>query len=64
MEFLLDIIPTSVIGAFADNVLLQVLFFAVLFGLALAKFGEHGPPVVFDRHRARQSACSSPSSAG
>jgi aerobic C4-dicarboxylate transport protein len=28
--------------------LLQVLFFAVLFGLALAKFGEHGPPVVFE----------------
>lgn len=27
---------------------LQVLFFAVLLGLALAKFGEHGPPVVFE----------------
>jgi aerobic C4-dicarboxylate transport protein len=48
VEFLLNIIPTSVISAFAENILLQVLFFAVLFGLALAKFGEHGPPVVFE----------------
>ncbi|MCZ8381021.1 C4-dicarboxylate transporter DctA [Mycobacterium sp. CPCC 205372] len=42
VEFLLDIIPASVVSAFAENHLLQVLFFAVLFGLALAKFGEHG----------------------
>jgi len=48
VEFLLNIIPTSAISAFAENHLLQVLFFAVLFGLALAKFGEHGPPVVFE----------------
>jgi aerobic C4-dicarboxylate transport protein len=48
VEFILNIIPTSVISAFAENMLLQVLFFAVLFGLALAKFGEHGPPVVFE----------------
>ena len=46
VEFLLGIIPASVIGAFADNVLIQVLFFAVLFGLALAKLGEKGPPVI------------------
>ncbi len=48
VEFLLNIIPASVFSAFAENSLLQVLFFAVLFGLALAKFGEHGPPVVFE----------------
>lgn len=48
VDFLLNIIPTSIVSAFADNVLLQVLFFAVLFGLALAKFGEHGPPVIFE----------------
>ena len=48
VEFLLNIIPTSAVSAFAENQLLQVLFFAVLFGLALAKFGEHGPPVVFE----------------
>lgn len=48
VEFLLNIIPTSVVSAFAENALLQVLFFAVLFGLALAKFGESGPPLIFD----------------
>ena len=43
VEFLLSIIPTSVVQAFADNALLSVLFFAVLFGLALAKYGETNP---------------------
>ncbi|BAK35222.1 C4-dicarboxylate transport protein [Microlunatus phosphovorus NM-1] len=41
VEFLLSIIPHSVLSAFVDNVLLQVLFFAVLFGLALAKLSAH-----------------------
>ncbi|KAA8877469.1 C4-dicarboxylate transporter DctA [Nocardia colli] len=48
VDFLLNIIPASVVSAFAENALLQVLFFAVLFGLALAKFGEHGPPVILE----------------
>ncbi len=48
VEFLLGIIPSSIVSAFAENALLQVLFFAVLFGLALAKFGESGPPVVLE----------------
>ncbi len=43
VQFLLGIIPTSIVQAFADNALLQVLFFAVFFGLALAKFSEHSP---------------------
>ncbi|QYN35161.1 C4-dicarboxylate transporter DctA [Pseudonocardia sp. DSM 110487] len=47
VEFLLGIIPTSAVSAFAENHLLQVLFFAVLFGLALAKVGEKAPPIVF-----------------
>ena len=33
--FILDVIPTSVIGAFANNSLLQVLFFSVFFGAFL-----------------------------
>ncbi|MGV9824141.1 C4-dicarboxylate transporter DctA [Gordonia sp. NPDC003429] len=48
VDFLLNIIPTSVISAFAENELLQVLFFAVLFGLALAKLGEKGPPIILE----------------
>ena len=34
-EFLLDIIPTTVVGAFASGDILQVLLFSVLFGFAL-----------------------------
>ncbi|MFT4126400.1 MAG: C4-dicarboxylate transporter DctA [Gordonia sp. (in: high G+C Gram-positive bacteria)] len=46
VDFLLNIIPVSVFSAFAENELLQVLFFAVLFGLALSKLGSKVPVVV------------------
>lgn len=46
VEFLMNIIPTLAISAFAENELLQVLFFAVLFGLALAKIGDRAPIVL------------------
>lgn len=42
IPFLLDIIPGSVIGAFASGNILQVLLFAVLFGFALHRLGEKG----------------------
>ncbi len=45
VEFLLHIIPNSVVGAFADGDILQVLFFAVLFGFALMVLGERGQTV-------------------
>jgi aerobic C4-dicarboxylate transport protein len=48
VDFLLGIIPDSVIGAFAENQLLAVLFFSCMFGVALAQFGEHGPPLILD----------------
>jgi len=38
-DFVLNIIPTTVVDAFAKGEILQVLFFAVLFGFALHKFG-------------------------
>ncbi len=44
--FLLDIIPTTVVGAFADGNILQVLFFAIPFGLALAMIGDRGLPAL------------------
>jgi aerobic C4-dicarboxylate transport protein len=44
-EFLLDVIPDSVIGAFARGEILQVLFFAVLFGFALHAVGERGKAI-------------------
>jgi aerobic C4-dicarboxylate transport protein len=44
--FLMNIIPTTIVGAFADGDILQVLFFSVLFGVALALIGEKGAPVL------------------
>ncbi|WP_416358273.1 dicarboxylate/amino acid:cation symporter [Aureimonas phyllosphaerae] len=43
--FLMNIIPSTLVGAFADGDILQVLFIAVLFGIALAMIGEAGRPV-------------------
>ena len=40
VDFLLNIIPETVVDAFAKGEILQVLFIAILFGLALAKFGK------------------------
>src|SRR5262245_5182538 len=45
VEFLMKLIPTTVVSAFAAGVVLQVLLFAVLFGCALAMLGERGASV-------------------
>ena len=47
VDFLLNIIPSSVVDAFAKGEILQVLLFSVLFGFALHKFGGRGT-LVFD----------------
>jgi aerobic C4-dicarboxylate transport protein len=39
-DFLLEVIPTSIFGALADNVLLQVLFFSVFVGAAVVVVGR------------------------
>ncbi|CAD2248961.1 MULTISPECIES: dicarboxylate/amino acid:cation symporter [Xanthomonas] len=44
--FLMDIIPATLVSAFVDGNILQVLFVAVLFGIALALVGERGRPVL------------------
>ncbi|QJP17686.1 dicarboxylate/amino acid:cation symporter [Starkeya sp. ORNL1] len=44
--FLTNIIPTTPVSALASGDILQVLFFAVLFGIALASIGERGHPVM------------------
>jgi aerobic C4-dicarboxylate transport protein len=46
-DFLLNVIPSTVVDAFAKGEILQVLLFAVLFGFALHKFGGRGT-LVFD----------------
>jgi aerobic C4-dicarboxylate transport protein len=43
--FLLDIIPATLVSAFVDGNILQALFVAILFGIALAMVGERGKPV-------------------
>ena len=45
VEFLLDVIPDSVVGAFAKGDILQVLFFSILMGFSLLAMGERGAPV-------------------
>ena len=39
-QFIMGIIPNSVVGAFADGNLLQVLLFSILFGMALSHMGS------------------------
>ncbi|RWL15717.1 MAG: dicarboxylate/amino acid:cation symporter [Mesorhizobium sp.] len=45
-SFLMNIIPSTIASAFAEGDILQVLFFSVLFGIALAMTGETSRPVV------------------
>lgn len=47
VQFLLDIIPDNVLGALVDGNILQVLFFAVIFGFALSKIGVRADPIKF-----------------
>jgi aerobic C4-dicarboxylate transport protein len=42
VDFLLNVIPTTVVDAFAKGEILQVLLFAVLFGFALQRLGTRG----------------------
>jgi aerobic C4-dicarboxylate transport protein len=47
VDFLLNIIPSSVVDAFARGEILQVLLFSVMFGFALHHFGGRGT-LIFD----------------
>ena len=47
VDFLLNVIPNTVVDAFAKGEILQVLLIAVLFGFALHRFGGRGT-MVFD----------------
>lgn len=44
--FLLNVIPATVVGAFANGDILQVLMFSVLFGFALHRLGSYGKPLL------------------
>jgi aerobic C4-dicarboxylate transport protein len=45
-DFLLNVIPMTVVDAFAKGDILQVLLFAVLFGFALQRLGNRGAAVL------------------
>jgi aerobic C4-dicarboxylate transport protein len=46
IEFLLNIIPKTIVGAFAEGDILQVLFISVLFGIAMTGIGEANQRVI------------------
>ncbi len=46
VEFLLDIIPRTAVGAFVDGNILQILLFALLFAFALQAMGRRGRPLL------------------
>jgi aerobic C4-dicarboxylate transport protein len=46
LQFLMDIIPNTIVGAFAQGEILQVLFFAILFAFGLQALGERGKLVL------------------
>jgi aerobic C4-dicarboxylate transport protein len=45
-DFLLNVIPTTVVDSFAKGEILQVLLFAVLFGFALQRLGTRSGPML------------------
>jgi aerobic C4-dicarboxylate transport protein len=42
VDFMTHIVPSSVIDAFAKGEILQIVFFAILFGVGLTALGSHG----------------------
>lgn len=46
MDFVLNMIPASVVDALAKNDILQILVFATMFGVALSHMGRRAKPVV------------------
>lgn len=50
IDFLIHIIPENLVGALAEGNILQVLFFAVLFGVGLSQTGDKAKPVLNGLH--------------
>ena len=46
IKFIKDIVPTTLVSAFTQGNLLQVLLVAILFGISLIAVGEKGKPVL------------------
>ncbi len=46
VDYFMHIIPNTVVGAFSEGEIVQVLFLAILFGFALFALGDRGRPLV------------------
>ncbi|MFM0327340.1 C4-dicarboxylate transporter DctA [Caballeronia glebae] len=46
LDFLMSIVPNSIVGAFANGEILPVIFFSLLLAIALAKLGPRTAPFV------------------
>lgn len=46
IDFLMNLVPSSIVDALARNDILQILVFATLFGIALSRLGTRAKPVV------------------
>lgn len=45
LSFFMNIIPENIVDALAKGEMLQILFFSILFGIALSKIGDVGKPI-------------------
>lgn len=45
-DFILHVFPTSMIGAMAENSILQIVVFSLFVGVALTAIGEKGKPII------------------
>ena len=45
-KFMEHVIPSSAIGAMADNEILQIVVFSIFFGVAAASMGDYAKPVI------------------
>src|SRR5574338_60075 len=46
MDFIMSIIPNTVVGAFANGEMLPIIFFSILLAIAFAKLGPKGGPFI------------------
>jgi DAACS family dicarboxylate/amino acid:cation (Na+ or H+) symporter/aerobic C4-dicarboxylate transport protein len=46
LDFLMSIVPNSVVGAFANGEMLPIILFSILFAIALARLGSRTEPLV------------------
>ena len=46
IDILTHVVPSSIIGAFANGEILQIVFFSLMFGIALLKVGDAGRPII------------------